>query len=128
MHAFRRYRRITWAALWALVFAALAPTVPALHGDGRAALAHADLCITSADVQVGRTGVGSDGSPSTPATDHGECPLCAARGLALAGPPAAVGVALRLELHDVAPVGPTSSEAVQVVWSPANPRAPPAAA
>ncbi|MFN7641933.1 MAG: DUF2946 family protein [Burkholderiales bacterium] len=128
MHAFRRYRRITWAALWALVFAALAPTVPALHGDGRAGSAYADLCITTPDGQVGHTGVGSDGTPSTPAMDHGECALCAARGLALAGPPASVGVALRLELHDVAPVEPTSREVVQVVWSPANPRAPPPAA
>jgi hypothetical protein len=123
MNGFRRYRRITWTALWALVFAALAPTVPALHGG--AGSIYADLCTAAGAVRVAITDIGDDGSSGAPSAVHGECPLCAARSLVLAGPSASFGVALRSDVHGVAPAEPTSHEFVRIAWPPANPRAPP---
>jgi hypothetical protein len=128
VRTFRHCRRITWAALWALVFAALAPTLPALHGDGRGVSVLADLCTSAGHVGVSSTDVGNDGSPGSLGLSHGDCPLCAARGLVLAGPPASLGVAPRLEAHGVAPAEPVCGRLVRIAWSPANPRAPPSAA
>ena len=126
MRLHRLGRKISsWMALVAIVMAAIAPTIShALQGEGTTGWIELCSALGSRWVRPGNLNAGTDSPPVSALHAVEHCPYCSLQSVALASPPAAVGVNL-LSLKFEPPAAAAAALRAPAAWRSAQPRGPP---
>ena len=121
-------RFVGWMATFALLLAAVAPTISqALVLVSRDSAAWAEICSTAGFRRVQSDPSGNQGEPSKPLVamaDH--CQYCTLQSHAMAPPPAPIAIASLAPLTFEAPVLFATARRTLFAWIAAQPRGPPA--
>ena len=120
-----RHKISSCVALIAVVMAVIAPTIShALQGELKTGWIELCSALGSRWVKPGDLNAGTDSAPVSVLHAVEHCPYCSLQSMALASPPAAVGVALS-RLSFELPCAVAATLRAPDAWRSAQPRGPP---